>query len=83
MTPLAPGIEEQRVETAQAVWHAAPCAATCCRAGAPQTPLAPAQMPEELAYDATIAELRAAVKDVQPAFIEAHKAADAARRAAE
>lgn len=40
-------------------------------------------MPEELAYDATIAELRAAVKDVQPAFIEAHKAADAARRAAE
>lgn len=40
-------------------------------------------MPEELAYDSAVADLKASIRELQPAFVEAHKAVEAARGAAE
>lgn len=40
-------------------------------------------MPEDLSYDPGVADLKAAIKSLQPEFVEAHKAAEAARAAAE
>ena len=42
-----------------------------------------AQMPDDLAYDPGVADLKATIKALQPGFVEAHKAAEAARSTAE
>jgi hypothetical protein len=40
-------------------------------------------MPENLAYDPAVADLKAVIRELQPAFVEAHRAAEAARAATE
>jgi hypothetical protein len=39
------------------------------------------QMPEDMAYDPAVADLKAAIRELQPAFVDAHKAAEASRAA--
>jgi hypothetical protein len=50
-----------------------------------RTPLTPParQLPEDLAYDPAAADLKAAIRALHPAFVEAHRAAEAARADAE